>query len=176
MRAPLIKKILLVAGLCGFLLVGGCDDSPPASVKAPAAKVKPVKRIAKKVQNKKPQPKKPDYVYSSAGLRDPFVPLFEEKKPITAKKTPLTPLQKFDLAQFRILGIIVGKGEPSAMVAAPGGKSYILKKGLKIGKNNGTVTAITPDGITVMEKYYDFTGAVRTNKKMIKLPPHRGVN
>jgi len=167
-----------LAGLCclGLMLTGGCDDKPQPVAKPVAAKPKPVKKVAEKVVSGEPKAKKPDYVYSPAGKRDPFEPLLEVKKPIAGKKAPLTPLQKYDLTQFRILGIIIGKGEPRAMVAAPDGKSYILKKDLKIGKNNGSVTRITSEGIEVVEKYYDFSGAVRTNKRSIKLPPRKGVN
>ncbi|NIR47969.1 pilus assembly protein PilP, partial [candidate division KSB1 bacterium] len=75
---------------------------------------------------------------------------------------PLTPLQKFDLEQLRLIGVIVGRGEPRAMVIAPDGKSFILKKGTKIGKNNGSIVEISTESVLVNEKYFDFTGEVKS--------------
>lgn len=175
MKRVLIRILMIAAMGSLFLTLTGCEEdvtSPtPDSVAAP----QPAQKVAATVTPEEPTPKMPEYVYSPAGQRDPFVELLQVKKSVAGDSVPLTPLQKFDLGQFRILGIIIGKGEPRAMVTAPGGKSFILKKGIKIGKNDGTVTKITPDGIHVEEKYYDFSGAVRTNPQVIKLPPRTGV-
>jgi type IV pilus assembly protein PilP len=175
MKRILIRILMITAMGCLFLTLTGCEDEASAPAPAPAKEVKPAQKVAATVAPEEPAPKMPEYVYSPAGQRDPFEELLQVKKSVAGDSVPLTPLQKFDLGQFRILGIIIGKGEPRAMVTAPGGKSFILKKGIKIGKNDGTVTKITPDGIHVEEKYYDFSGAVRTNPQVIKLPPRTGV-
>ena len=88
----------------------------------------------------------------------------------------MTPLQKFDLEQLRLIGVIVGRGEPRAMVISPDGKSFILKKGIKIGKNNGSVYDITTEAVLVNERYFDFTGEVKSRIQEIKLPKQGGVN
>ena len=77
---------------------------------------------------------------------------------------------------MRVIGIIIGRGEPTAMVVGPKGKSFILKKGVKVGKNNGVVVGINSDSITVREKYVDFSGEVRTNVQELQLPKRGGVN
>jgi len=172
-----MKRLVLCGVVFLFLLtLVGCQEDAPAPAPVPKARPKPKAKVVAKAQAAAPKKEVAEYVYSPSGMRDPFVPLLQVRTPVKGEKAvPLTPLQKFDLAQFRILGIIVGKGEPTAMVAEPGGKSYIVRKGTKIGKNNGVITKITADGIYVQEKYFDFSGAVRVNEQVIKLPPRRGV-
>jgi type IV pilus assembly protein PilP len=106
--------------------------------------------------------------------RDPFESLLDVKQPILPERA-LTPLQKFDIGQLRLIGVIIGKGEPKAMIVAPDGKSYILKKGIKIGKNDGTVIGVTRDAVVVQERYIDFSGEVRTVVQEIMLPQREGV-
>lgn len=171
-----VRPLLFVAVVgCLTLLLAACQEEASAPAPAQVRKARPKPKVVAKVQASEQKKAEEAYVYSPAGMRDPFVPLLQVKTPVLGKKAPLTPLQKFDLQQFRILGIIVGKGEPTAMLSVPGGKSYIVRKGVKIGKNNGVITRITTDGIYVREKYYDFSGAVRVNEQVIKLPPRRGV-
>ena len=83
-------------------------------------------------------------------------------------------MQRYDIQQFRLVGVIVGKGAPRALVVAPDGKSYILSKGVKIGKNSGVVIDITGDAILVEEKYYDFSGNVIENIQEISVPRREG--
>ena len=85
------------------------------------------------------------------------------------------PLESFDLVQFQVRGLIIGLGEPKALVAAPDGKSYILKKGLRIGKSNGVIRDINRERILVEEQYQDLSGATRTNIQEIKVPKRGGV-
>ncbi|MCK4535442.1 MAG: pilus assembly protein PilP [Desulfuromonadales bacterium] len=169
-------------GLAVLLVIGlsGCSDEP-APTSAPAKPRAVAKPPAKSVpppvaDDKQAEDKKPQFVYESEGRRDPFLPLTAIKKPLDqAEEEPLTPLQQYELQQYRLLGVIVGLDEPRAMVAAPDGKSYILKKGVKIGKNNGVVIDITDKVIQVEEKYYDFSGNVRTNIQDIVVPKREGV-
>jgi type IV pilus assembly protein PilP len=115
------------------------------------------------------------YVYNPAGRRDPFEPLLLVRRPVVQSDAPLTPLQAFELGQLRLTGVIIGKGNPRAMVVAPDGKAYILKRGIHVGKNNGVVKDIRRDGVLVEESYYDFTGEVRRNMLEITLPKREGV-
>ncbi len=176
MRKPFFTGILLLPFL---FVIGGCGREESKTVtKAPS----PQKVVARPVIKQTPQAREeeaekvaPVYVYDPAGKRDPFEALLTVRKPIDDTGLPLTPLQKFDLGQFRLAGIIVGKGEPMAMVMVPGGKSYILKKGVKIGKNAGTVIGIEEDGVLVEERFYDFSGAFRKSIQKIQLPEREGV-
>ena len=53
------------------------------------------------------------------------------------------------------------------MVSAPDGKSYILKKGVMVGRNEGVVVEITPEAVQVEERYYDFSGEIRKSVQSI---------
>jgi len=167
----------LILGLCLTVLgMGGCTEegtapAPPAPATKQAAQPKPAEVV------KTPTEVAPEreFVYDPSGKRDPFEPLVEVRKPVVEQEAPLTPLQQYDLGQFRLIAAIVGKGEPTAMIEAPGGKSYVLKKGVKIGRNNGTVIDITSQAVSVEERYYDFSGAVRKSINQIEFPPREGV-
>ena len=161
-----------------ILLFAGCAEerTEPPAVSPPPKKVitsppnqggdvAPVESIA--------EPAPPKYRYDPGG-RDPFESLLEIKKSAIPEGS-LTPLQKFDIAQLRLIGVIVGKGTPTALVVAPDGKSYVLKKGIKVGKNDGTVVEVNQDAVLIQERFIDFSGEVRTVVQEIMLPKREGV-
>lgn len=171
------RLVLLCVAFGTFLLLPGCvEEAPPPAppapkkVAAPAPAPAPAQTAAAVVE-----PLPPKYVYDQSGRRDPFVPLTMVKKPLSPQQAPLTPLQTYDLGQLRLIGVIVGKGASTAMVTAPDGKSYILKKGTRVGKNEGIVVGIKPDTVLVEERYYDFSGVIRKNVESIQLPKREGV-
>lgn len=168
---------LLCVGLFAAGLAGCSEDSAPTPAAPPKVVTSaPVKEApAADVQQAEEQTE-PEYVYETEGRRDPFLPLTAIRKPVGGEVTePLTPLQQYELGQYRLIGVIVGLDQPRAMVVAPDGKSYILKKGIKIGKNNGVVLDISGESVQVEEKYYDFSGNVRTNIQDIVVPKREGV-
>ncbi len=119
--------------------------------------------------------------YDTKGRVDPFIPLLSEKKepappavkadgkPIKLKpKRILTPLEKMDISQIKLVAVIEMKGRSVAMVEESSGKGYEVVIGTYIGKNNGQVTAINSDGITVKEYVRDFKGILRERLQEIK--------
>ena len=164
--------------ICGaFIFAGliGCSEEPTPSPQPQqsVAVTAPVSQ-APSPEVKEEEKKEAEFVYIAEGRRDPFVPLSAIRRPLEVSTEPATPLQSYDLAQFRLVGVIVGKGASKAMVVAPDGKSYVLAKGVKIGKNNGVVIEITSDVILVQEKYYDFSGNVIENIQEITVPKREG--
>lgn len=174
--------LLAVSALLAVsMVVTGCKKESPAPESAPAAAPK---KVAPPAPPQEAQPTTADkpaetgplkYVYDPAGRRDPFEPLTAVKGPLPGPEAALTPLQKYDVGQFRLIGVIVGKGEPTAMVTAPDNKSYLLKRGVKIGRNDGTVTKVTSDAVVVLETYTDFSGEVKKGEQVIQLPKREGV-
>ena len=167
----------MIIAFAALFLLFGCDEDTPAPPPAAPRKVAapPPREAAPQVAPEVAAPPPPRYVYDPSGRRDPFEPLTSIKKPIAQQDVPLTPLEKFDLGQLRLIGVILGKGEPRAMVIAPDGKSYILKKGIKVGKNDGRVVGIKADAVLVEERYYDFSGEIRKSVESIQLPKREGV-
>ena len=97
------------------------------------------------------------YSYDPSGRRDPFAALIQGKKKGQSKKN-LPPLQRVGLTEINLIGIIWGGFGYTAMVQTPDGKGYSLRRGTRIGPNNGVVTKITKNGIVVTERYTDIYG------------------
>jgi type IV pilus assembly protein PilP len=99
------------------------------------------------------------YHYDPAGRRDPFKPYGESqviqqetpKGQAQEAPTPTEPLQAFDVSQFKLLGIIWQVKDPKAMVADPSGRTYLIRKQTKIGRNSGFVAAIREGEVIVVE-------------------------
>ena len=157
------------------LFISACDDAP-SYAPPPAVKPTPAKSLVTVLPAVEAEEEEIEYVYDPSGTRDPFKsPLGTLVEIPIDNSIPLTPLQKFDLDQLRVIGVIIGKGEPRTMVIAPDNKSFVLKKGIKVGRNNGSVVDITTDAIIVEEQYLDFTGEIKSTMQEIKLPKQGGV-
>lgn len=159
--------------------VAGCATDEPAT-QAPT----PAKAAAKPTAVKLPPPEDPaeaaaptevKFAYQVEGRRDPFLPLLAFKGKASLGREFENPLEAYDLLQFQLKGVIIGLGEPKAIVVAPDGKSYILRKGLRIGKSSGIIREITRERILVEERYQDVTGAMRTNIQEMQVPKREGV-
>jgi type IV pilus assembly protein PilP len=175
-RGSVFPILFIMAILYGC--EGGSASAPAPKEAAPTkiAAPKPINPAPAAATEAAEEAAPAKFTYEAKGRRDPFAPLLTIKNPIVPESDePLTPLQHFDLSQFRLIGVITGKGAPLAMIVAPDGKSYILKKGVKLGKNNGIVIEVRREAVLVEERFYDFTGEVRTNIQEIQLPPREGV-
>lgn len=171
--------LILAAVLC-VCLAACVEEETPSPRQATTVKSKPpAKSVAPPQEDavEKEQQEEEEFVYISEGRRDPFLPLTMIKKPVikVVDEEPQTPLQSYDVAQYKLIGVIVGMGDPKAMVVAPDGKSYVLAKGIKIGKNNGVIVDITSESVSIQETYYDFSGNVIENIQEITVPRREGV-
>ena len=118
--------------------------------------------------------------YNPEGKLDPFEPLFKKervslavgKKKIKRRK-PLTPLERVNLSQLTLVGIIRSPSGNRALVQESTGKGYVVKKGTYIGTNSGKIVQILKDRIIIEEESEDIYGKVSLIKKPIKLqkPP-----
>jgi len=118
---------------------------------------------------KKPeQPERPRY--SSVGKRDPFRPLSLKPKASQRARENLSPLERYELGQLKLVGIIWGIKEPRAMVEDATGLGYVVKIGTLIGPNEGKVKAIKPTEVVIEEHVTDFYGAKKSQEVSMKLP------
>jgi len=100
------------------------------------------------------------YHYDPMGKKDPFKPLIREERKTAEKilmQKPLTPLQKYTLAELKLVAIVIGLENPKAMVEDPKGDGYILSKGTLIGDKFGEVTEIKRNEVVVVEKEVDYS-------------------
>lgn len=159
-----------------FLIVSCGGESPPLPVpeksKAPAVATKkpvPVKVAEKKEPEKKEEPA--EYSYNPVGKPDPFKPFIQLTGKEFPRTVPLTPLQKYDVSQLKLVAIITAPEGNIALVEDSLGKGYFLKKGTWIGKNNGKVIKILKDRVMIEEVYEDVFGQKKVNE--ISLMLHR---
>jgi type IV pilus assembly protein PilP len=146
---------------------GGEDAVTTAPVKGPV-KAAAVAAIATAAPTSTPE-ESDEYTYNPIGKRDPFKSfLAEEIAPGTQKA--LTPLQRFDIDQMGLIGIIWGISTPRAMVTTPDGKGYVVQKGTLVGKNWGKVSRITQDEVIISEEYRDFEGKLIVHEIPLKMP------
>ncbi|MFH1076831.1 MAG: pilus assembly protein PilP [Pseudomonadota bacterium] len=120
----------------------------------------------------------PLYSYNPEGKLDPFIPFIEERKETQAttqkrpeSKIPLTPLQKMEIGQISIVGIIVSPNGNRAMVQDSSGKGYIITKGTYIGRDFGKVEEVLKDKIVIHEDIVDtVTNKPKTRVVTLELP------
>ena len=101
--------------------------------------------------------------------RDPFRPATLRKKVVARPRENLSPLERFELNQLKIVGIVWDLKEPRAMIEDSGGLGYTIKVGAPIGANEGLVKAIHRNEIIVEEFYYDVYGARKKREVSMKL-------
>ena len=147
----------------GFLFIlPACGDDKPKSqekkVEATSEKAKK-KSVKKAVTDKKESHKEvAKYHYDPMGKKDPFKPLVREGVRISGSilgGAPLTPLQKYTLAELKLVAIITGTENPGAMVEDSKGDGYIIKKGTFIGDSYGEVVEIKRNEVVILEKEID---------------------
>ncbi len=83
----------------------------------------------------------------------------------------LTPLEKLDLSQLKLVAILRAQSGNRALVEEDSGKGYVIKKGTYIGTHSGKVAKILSDRIIVEEEVEDIYGKISVRKKEIKLKP-----
>ncbi len=101
--------------------------------------------------------------------RDPFRPMNLRTKTPPRARENLSPLERFELGQLKIVGIIWDLEEPRALIEDTAGLGYIVKVGTPIGSNDGTVKAIGRSEVIVEEFYEDSRGAKRKRDVSMRL-------
>jgi len=102
--------------------------------------------------------------------RDPFLPMTARTKVQTRRRENLSPLERFDLSQLKLVGIIWNIKEPRALVEDSAGLGYVVKVGTPIGNNDGKIKAIGRDAIVVEESYADAYGKPARRDVSMKIP------
>lgn len=98
------------------------------------------------------------YTYDPSGRRDPFAAILQPGQVPGEADLSVPPLQRVGLTELNLIGIIWGAYGYVAMVQTPDGKGYTVRRGTRIGPNNGVVSAITESAIIVQERFTDVYG------------------
>lgn len=173
-----VQRIVSFGALLGAALVfGACGGgenvevaSAPATNQPAAASTAGAVAAAAATAVPSPTPdESEEYSYNPIGKRDPFKSFLAEENALGSTKT-LTPLQRYDIDQLALIGIIWGISTPRAMVTTPDGKGYVVQKGTLVGKNWGKVSRITQDEVIISEEYRDFEGKLIVHEIPLKMP------
>jgi type IV pilus assembly protein PilP len=111
--------------------------------------------------------------YDPSGRRDPFAPIVQELQP-GKMDTTLPPLQRVTLTELNLIAVVWGAYGYTAMVQTPEGHGYAVRRGTRIGQNNGVVSAITERGIIVQERFTDVYGKKQEREYVKLLHPKEG--
>ena len=126
------------------------SGTPPPRAKADSAAADPANASANT-----------EYTYSPVGKRDPFRSYLADLKEATETERSgrlLEATEKFELAQYRLTGLLTGTSQPKAMVEDPNGRGHVVHIGSRMGRNEGRVMRITSTGLVVVEDFRDATG------------------
>jgi type IV pilus assembly protein PilP len=149
-----LKRLVLLA----FLLPSVLCSWPPVSG-APDSLTLPGKKPERSEKARS----------SSGGKRDPFRPLALKAKVSPRPQESLSPLERYEIGQLKLVGVVWDVEEPKAMVEDATGLGYIIKVGTPIGANEGKVKSIKPTEVVIEESYTDFYGARKSREISIKL-------
>ena len=174
-------SVALTALIIAALFTGCKKEPQPATPPPFVAALKPVYKQPKPVQRPVSSalnlPSQPVNKFDFSNKKDPFKPLAivnatQGSSREGARKALLDtlPIHGFDVGQFKLIGIVTGGKENKAMVTDPNGKGYVIRMGMAIGRNEGRVTAITNNGVDLVEQFRDDNGRVRKENIRLTLP------
>ena len=96
------------------------------------------------------------YDYDPKNKRDPFQPYYGQLELLPGLSLgPVMFLQRFELEQLELVGIIWDVSRPKAMIKDPSGTLHVVEQNSKLGKNNGYVAVIREGEIVVVEPIED---------------------
>lgn len=111
--------------------------------------------------------------YDPSGRRDPFAPIVQELQ-LGKVDSNLPPLQRVTLTELNLIAVVWGAYGYTAMVQTPEGHGYTVRRGTRVGQNNGVVSAVTERGIIVQERFTDIYGKKQEREYVKLLHPKEG--
>lgn len=174
-----MRSVVFVCLAAASILIG-CSEPKTASQPGPQQQKPAAGQAAKAVvpiapgtrtdagAEKKPEPA---YSYNPGGRRDPFMPLIIKQAEKAKEKSVAgrPPLERYDIKEFKLTGILWGGFGFNAMLEAPDGKGYFIRVGSVIGPNRGVVKRITQDSIVIEEKFKSYTGEAQAREIVVRL-------
>lgn len=122
-------------------------------------------------ERKSAQPEGPPY--SALGKRDPFLPPSPKPQGGPRQDENLPPIQRYELDQFKLVGIAGGNGDWKALVIDPEGKSYTITVGMAVGPTGTQVKAIRAGEVVFEEKFADKRGLTKVREVVKRLSPNQ---
>lgn len=109
------------------------------------------------------------FEYEQRGRRDPFVqPIPDKPVEMGNVHGPLLPLQKFELSQLALVGIIWDVKRPKAMIKDPTGITHVVGTNTKVGPHNGYI-AVIREGEMVVVETQEQDGKLVSSAQVVKI-------
>jgi type IV pilus assembly protein PilP len=166
-------KLSSVAVLAAVLAAGCAEhkQAPPRPAPPAAATAAPAKPEAKPELA-------PEWAYTSVGKRDPFRSFLVEAGSLAGQALTrcATPLGRFELEQLKLVAVVTGLDDPVAMVEAPSGIGYSLKRGACVGRNGGVVSAVRSGEVVISEWAIRADGTRDRMQTVLRLPKEASLN
>jgi type IV pilus assembly protein PilP len=112
-------------------------------------------------------PAAPVYAYNPAGRPDPFAPIIE--KETKKKRSDRPPLERYNISEFKLSGIVWGGFGYNAVLEGPDGKGYFVRVGTILGPNRGVIKKITQSTLVIEEKFKTYTGETDRKEIVVEL-------
>ena len=154
-------------------LAGKVGEKAAKKAEAPKAKATPAVAMAGEGAGPAFGAVDASFHYDPRGKRDPF--RSSQWDQLLAKDAEIRgPLEQFDVGQLSLVAVVWHTGNARALVQDPAGQSYIVREGMKIGKNSGRVLTIGDSSVVVKETYVDFLGQETTKDIEMRIRRSQG--
>jgi type IV pilus assembly protein PilP len=91
------------------------------------------------------------------------------------RSRPQQPLEIFPIEDLKVVGVITAGAVPYALIQTPPpNKPKHVRVGEYMGRSYGRITAITKDGVTVLETVRDANGAWVPQERQLRVPKEGG--
>ena len=111
-----------------------------------------------------------EYGYNPNNKRDPFQSfLLSASSSPLIDNIPRTPLQKYEVGQYVLTGIIWGIDRPRALVEDPSGDGHVVEIGTYIGTKWGKVETIEEGVVTITEELQTVDEQLVVRKQELRL-------
>ncbi len=171
-----MSRRLLVLAIVAALASCQSERRPPPRPAVAPAPVDPVAAAAPAAAAAEPE--QPEWSYTSVGKRDPFRSFLTDLQvtgPALVTRCN-APLGRFELEQLKLVAVITGLADPVAMLEAPNGVGYSVRRGACLGKNGGVVTAVRSGEVVVSEWAIRADGTRDRTQTILKLPKEATLN
>ena len=133
----------------------------------PAAVAQPTEAVSAASDNKAEPSDGPRL---APGRRDPFRPITLNVRAVsTRRRENLSPLERFEIGQLKLVGVVWNVKEPTALVEDNSGLGYMVKVGMPIGSNDGRIKEVKRDSLIVEEFFVDLYGAKKRREVSMRL-------
>ncbi len=116
------------------------------------------------------------YSYNPNNKRDPFQSfLATASEDLLLDNIPRTPLQKYEVGQYSLTGIIWGIDRPRALVEDPDGIGHVVEIGTYMGTKWGKVESIEEGMVVVTEELQTVDGQLVVKRQELRLDNSTGL-